>query len=67
MSEEDGIYFLSIFAQANIEGVIESRNFSIRLDIGEITPAMRAKAFPENGTLSKNGKSRILEAVETFQ
>jgi len=68
-AENPGIYFLNIFASARteIDGLENHRSFSIRLDIGDITPEMRIKAFPENGTLSDDGKTRILEAQETIQ
>jgi len=68
-AEEDGIYFLNVFASVDTEDGLanQNRSFSIRLDIGNITPEMRAIAFPENGTLSDDGKTRILEAKETIQ
>jgi len=51
----------NVFASVDTEDGSEnqSRSFSIRLDIGNITPEMRAIAFPENEKLSENGKSRI--------
>lgn len=66
---EDGIYFINIFAAASDQNknISSQRSFSIRLDVGDITPAMKVKAFPENGTLSSDGTLRILEAQETIQ
>jgi len=68
-AENDGIYFLNIFASTtSSDGRKEdTRNFSIRLDIGDITAEMRKAAFPENGKLSEDGKTRILEAAETIR
>ena len=66
---EDGIYFVSILASAldSANNVSSQRSFSVRLDVGNITPAMKSQAFPENGTLSSDGSLRILEAQETIQ
>jgi hypothetical protein len=66
---QDGIYFLWITARAldQNKNITTQRRFSIRLDVGEITPEMKAKAFPENGTLSPDGKARILSAQETIR
>lgn len=68
-AESNGIYFLTIFASVTSSDGRENdiRNFSIRLDIGDITPEMRQAAFPENGTLSADGKTRVLEAAETIR
>lgn len=66
---EDGIYFVNILATVSDQNknIASQRSFSIRLDVGDITPAMKAKAFPENGTLSSDGSLRILTAQETIQ
>ncbi len=66
---EDGIYFVNVFATVSDQNknISSQRSFSIRLDVGDITPAMQAKAFPENGTLSSDGSLRILTAQETIQ
>lgn len=66
---EDGIYFLNIFAIATDQNlnISSQRSFSVRLDVGDITASMKAKAFPENGKLSSDGSMRILEAQETIQ
>jgi len=68
-AENDGIYFLNFFASttSSVGRNKDSRNFSIRLDIGDITPEMRQAAFPENGKLSEDGKTRILEATEVIR
>ena len=68
-AEADGIYFISVFATlSDPKNNYESRrSFSARVDIGDITPDMIAIAFPENGTLSSDGKTRILPAVETVR
>jgi len=68
-AEADGIYFISVFATlSDPKNSYESqRSFSVRVDIGDITPDMIAAAFPENGTLSRDGKTRNLTAVETIR
>lgn len=68
-AETDGIYFLNVFAStgSSEDGISDRRSFSIRLDIGDITPEMRQAAFPENGVLSNDGETRILEATETIR
>jgi hypothetical protein len=68
-ASEDGIYFLSVMAKAldQDKNINSERRFSIRIDIGEVTAEMKAKAFPENGTLSQDGKTRILSAQETIR
>ena len=58
---EDGIYFLNVFAEAN--GL--ARAFSVTLEVGDITDAMRKAAFPENGELQDG--VRVLQAQETIR
>lgn len=68
-ADQDGIYFISVFATATDQDTnfTSRRNFSIRVDVGDVTPEMVARAFPENGTLSIDGKSRLLPAQETIE
>ncbi len=58
---QDGIYFLNVFAEAG--GL--SRAFSVTLEVGTITDAMRKAAFPENGELQDG--VRVLNAQETIR
>ena len=57
----DGVYFLNVFAEAG--GL--ARTFSVSVEIGNVTDAMRKAAFPENGEL-KDGV-RVLQAQETIR
>jgi len=60
-AETDGLYFLNVFVEANGQ----ARSFSVSVNIGDVTEAMRKSAIPENGTL-KDGV-RVLEAEETIR
>ena len=62
-AENDGVYFLNVFAEA--QGL--PRSFSVRVDIGQISQKMLDDAIPKQGTLSSDGKVRILEAQETIR
>jgi len=62
-AENDGVYFLNIFA--NAKG--QSRSFSVRMDMGVITQKMLDDAMPENGELSSDGKYRVFEVSDPSQ
>lgn len=67
-STQDGIYYVSIFAQVSTpEGGAESRAFSARVDVGDITKADALRPTAENGTLSTDGQTVILEAEEIIR
>jgi hypothetical protein len=68
VSNKDGIYYVSIFAQVNTpEGGAESRAFSARVDVGDITKADAHRPKAENGTLSTDGRTVVLEAEEIIR
>ena len=62
-SDEDGVYFLNVFADA--EG--QSRTFSVRLNMGQTSQKMFDDAMPADGEMSDGGKIRVLEAEETIK
>lgn len=67
-SNKDGIYYVSIFATVKTpEGSDESRAFSARVDVGDITKVGAHKSRVQNGILSQDGKSVILEAEEIIR
>jgi len=57
----DGVYFLNVFAEAG--GL--ARTFSVSVEVGNVTDAMRKAAFPENGELQDG--VRVLNAQETIR
>jgi len=62
-ADADGVYFLNVFSQA----IGQSRSFSVRLDMGEVTQEMFEKAMPADGELVDGGKIRVLNAQETIR
>lgn len=60
-AQEDGIYFLNVFAEADGQ----PRTFSVRLEIGDVTEDMRKSSMSENGEMHDG--IRILEAQETIE
>ena len=62
-SDEDGVYFLNVFADADGQ----SRTFSVRLNMGQTSQKMFDDAMPADGEMSDGGKIRVLEAEETIQ
>ncbi|WP_427450150.1 hypothetical protein [Litorimonas sp. WD9-15] len=58
---EDGIYFLNVFVEADGQ----PRAFSVKLEIGDVTPAMRNRAVKSTGEVV-NGV-RVMEAEEAIR